>query len=156
MDLTELTLKELKAGRLDLVSSLLAEGKETGVAEGRDAGVKAERERILAIQAKASAFGDGFGELSDELVKNGATLEKAEGQFKDKKIELLQKEAPASPGPGDDPTKNDGADAGLSGKELWASQYEKDPKVREEFSSKENYIGFMRAETSGRVKLLKK
>ena len=156
MDLTALTLEMLKTEKPELVNSLIAEGKEAGVKEGKEAGVKVERQSILDIQAKAAVFGDGFGELSAEMVESGAAIAEAEGKFKDKKIELLQKAAPASPGPGEDPTKTSAADAGLSGKELWASQYDTDPKIREEFSSKDNYIGYMRASSKGRVKLLKK
>ena len=99
METKELTLETLKADRSDLVDEILAEGNA--------AGVKLERERVLDIQEKAKAF-EGMDELAAEMIKSGATIEEADSKFKDKKIADLEKHAPESQGPADDPEEGKG------------------------------------------------
>lgn len=146
MEIGELTLDMLKNERSDLADALLSEGREAATTK--------ERERILGILKEAKAF-TGMDELADELVKNGASVEAAVSQFKDKRLKELEANAPKSPGPGADP-EAEGSDANLSIEEKAAKEWEKDPKLREEFALKETYVAFKKAESEGKVKILKK
>ncbi|MBU4422147.1 hypothetical protein KKB41_04335, partial [Patescibacteria group bacterium] len=105
MELTDLTLEMLKTERSDLAEVLLKEGKESGAKESLDAGVKQERERALAILKEAKGF-EGMGDLANEAIEKGDSVEVAVGKFKDKRLAELEKNAPSNLGPNaDDPEK---------------------------------------------------
>jgi len=154
MELSELTVESLKTDRSDLVDAILKEGKEIGSKEGIEAGVKQERKRILAIQEKAKAF-EGVEDLASELIADGASVEDAISKFKDKRIEDLQKNAPKSTGPGDDPNSERDLSS-LSGEDKYKEEWRRDPKLAEEFTSESAYIAFRKAEERGAVRIMNK
>ena len=105
MELTDLTLEMLKTERSDLAEVLLKEGKESGAKANLDAGVKQERERALAILKEAKGF-EGMGDIANEAIEKGDSVEVALGKFKDKRLAELEKNAPSNLGPNaDDPEK---------------------------------------------------
>jgi len=105
MELTDLTLEMLKTERSDLAEVLLKEGKESGAKENLDAGVKQERERVLSILKEAKGF-EGMGDVANEAIEKGDSVEVAVGKFKDKRLAELEKNAPSNLGPNaDDPEK---------------------------------------------------
>ncbi|HAH21635.1 MAG: hypothetical protein A2Y00_05470 [Omnitrophica WOR_2 bacterium GWF2_43_52] len=108
MEITELTLEMLKAERSDLADALLKEGRESGAKESLAAGVKQERERVLAILKEAKGF-EGMEALANEAIEKGDSVEVALGKFKDKRLSELEKNAPSNLGP-------DGDDAGKGAK----------------------------------------
>lgn len=93
MELSDLTLEMLKAERPDLAESLAK--------ASLDAAVKKERERVLAILKEAKGF-EGMGDLAQEAIEKGDTVEAAVGKFKDKRLAELEKNAPSNLGPDDD------------------------------------------------------
>jgi hypothetical protein len=105
MELTDLTLEMLKTERSDLAEALLEEGRESGSKENLDAVVKKERERVLAILKEAKGF-EGMGDVANEAIEKGDSVEVAVGKFKDKRLAELEKNAPSNLGPdGDDSGK---------------------------------------------------
>ena len=105
MELTDLTLEMLKTERSDLAEVLLKEGKESGAKESLDAGVKQERERVLSILKEAKGF-EGMGDVANEAIEKGDSVEVTVGKFKDKRLAELEKNAPSNLGPNaDDPEK---------------------------------------------------
>ena len=90
MELSELTLETLKAERPDLAESLA----KTSL----DAGVKRERERVLAILKEAKGF-EGMGDIASEAIEKGDSVEAALGKFKDKRLAELEKNATSNLGP---------------------------------------------------------
>lgn len=148
MDLKDITLDMLKADRPDLVETLSAKAKEEGKIEGE----KLERKRVTDILDKAGEF-ESMEDLPLESIKAGDSLETADGKFKAKKIEQLEKSAPKTPGPsGDSEPPED--ESQLSVKEKAEKEWEKDSKLRDEFSAKETYVAFKEAEAKGRVKIV--
>ncbi len=98
MELSELTVEVLKTKRSDLSEALLKEGRESGAQANLDAGAKKERERIIAILKEAKGF-EGMGDLAQEAIEKGDSVETAVGKFKDKRLAELEKNAPSSLGP---------------------------------------------------------
>lgn len=145
MELKELTLETLKADRSDLVDAIQK--------EGNDAGVKLERKRVLDIQEAVKPF-EGMNELANEAIKSGATVEEAVSKFKDQRIVDLEKHAPKSQGPADDPEKDGGTE--LSLEDQCKKDWEKDSKIRDEFKTEGAYLAYKKAEARGAVKILKK
>ncbi len=145
MELKDLTVEVLKKERNDLVDALTKENLEEGA--------RLEKKRILGVLKEAKAF-TGMDDLANELVENGASIEEAVAQFKDARLKELEKSAPKTSGPGDDP--EEGSDANLSFEEKLEREWEKEASLREEFSSKEAFIAFRKAEERGAVKILKK
>lgn len=90
MELADLTLEMLKAERPDLAESLAK--------ASLDAGVKKERERVLAVIKEAKGF-EGMGDLASEAIEKGDSVEAALGKFKDKRLAELEKNAPSNLGP---------------------------------------------------------
>jgi hypothetical protein len=95
----------LKTDRSDLVEAILKEGRESGAKASLDAGVKQERTRVLAILKEAKGF-EGMGDVANEAIEKGDSVEVAVGKFKDKRLAELEKNAPSNLGPNaDDPEK---------------------------------------------------
>jgi signal peptide peptidase SppA len=162
MEIKDLSVKDIQENRPDLVEALV---KSTEEAAGNDVqtqlegAMKDERLRVKNILSKANEFSESCPAALEQLnaiamqaIEAGTTLEAAESKMKDAKIDLLSQNTQKTPGPNSD--EADKGLTGLKGEELWAAQYDKDPKVREAFLSKETYIGFKRAESKGRVKRL--
>jgi len=156
MDYKELSLDVLKKERADLVEVLHKEGFEAGK-EGvekvaKEAALKAERERVVGILKKASAY-ENMGELVSEVIEAGDSLETAETKFKAKKLDILGKGAPASPGPGSEEV--DESLAGLTGEALWKKEFEKSAELQAEFGEESTYIAFKKNEASGAAQIFK-
>ena len=141
-----------------------AEGLEKGKAEGVQAAVAAERERINSIFAlnspghedliKAAMF-DGTSTAGDVAMKIVAADNAARGN----KLDALRKDGAAvgqvQPGAANLPRSDIVAeDKNLPVEERCKSKWDKDPAVRAEFTSLETYTAFVKAEESGRVRLV--
>lgn len=170
-----MTKATLQAGNPELFQEILAEGAagvtleallaqqpETGEklrAEGREAGIKAERDRAVKILAKLGLKG-----ISLKLIEDGSGYEAAleamldhRDQVKAEALKALGSEAP--PAVGSDPAKvethvEDGEDSPIETRAK--AEWDKNPKLHKEFRLFENYLGFKRAEENGKVKILKK
>lgn len=93
MELSDLTLEMLKKDRSDLTEALLKEGRESGAQK--------ERERVLAVLKEAKGL-EGMGDLAQEAIEKGDSVEAALGKFKDKRLAELEKNAPSNLGPDGD------------------------------------------------------
>lgn len=118
MDLSKLTMDELKEARPDLVKALAAKTETSAPARSEDVqtavqqAVEAERERMEKILAK----GQEFGKLSMAIqaVKNGDDPDKARGDMAEALLKEKKEEAPQSPGPDAEP-KTEAAPAKQTG-----------------------------------------
>ena len=150
----DITLEKLKAENKDIVDALISEGKEAGLKEGKElslkqgkeSGVKEERERATQIFA---SMPQGMTDLAIQAVKEGKTSEQAKDMF----LAEMKKEAPPSPGPGDDAeTNKNNADKNLSIEERCKKEWEKNPKLEQEFASLETYTGYRKGIEKGYIK----
>lgn len=149
MDLSKLTLEELRAGRPELAAALHQDG------------VKEERDRCLSITSEALAMGQE--KLAPGLIagdaKSGVVLsrDKALLALKDAQIETLKKSAaPASPGRGaapaeDAPASGGGEDEGTE--ESWKREFDASKALRAEFVDFKSFAAFKRAESEGRARV---
>ncbi|MEI8350087.1 MAG: hypothetical protein WCI77_08025 [Candidatus Omnitrophota bacterium] len=136
MELKEITLEVFRTGRPDLLNEILSQ----------------ERSRVVSILEKSASYGDGMFDIAKEAISKGEGLEVTEEKFKAKKLELLQKAAPVTPGPGDPESGSEN----VSDVEKFAKEYESSKELQMEFSSKESYVSFKQAEKSGKVNIFKK
>lgn len=157
MELSELKLEELKAGRPDLLQEV--EEKARGEAE------KAERERVLAVLKDAGEFPDV--PKKDELVRaaidGGDARDAAMSRLKDARLAALEQASPATTGPNAEPETRASV-AGLEGEELFKAEWEKGTKeasvaeLRREFGDDPDafnaYCAYRRAEDKGLVEIL--
>ena len=125
----------------------VAAAKTAGFEEGKNAAMAAEKNRVSGI---LSAMPKGMHDVAIQAIKDGLSVEQA----KDAYLQKVNASAPASLGNGDDPQQAPKAEENTP--EAWGKQYDSDPKIRAEFSSKESYVGFKKAESAGRVKRLAK
>lgn len=154
MELTKLTLEELRAGRPDLVESLAAEhlaAQKKAEADALADAQQVERKRCSAILAEAEKF--GLAELGAKLIADGLSVDAALGALKDAKIEELTKSAPTSPGPNNPPAAQANESAGDS---AWQKAFEKDAALQREFGDVATYLAFKRAETGGYARIMSK
>lgn len=134
--------------------------KKQGYEEGMTAGAKAERERILAIEAMALA---GHEDMVAEAKKDGKTqpgdlamkMVAAQKQRGFSFLESRREDANANKGigPATDPqSMSPGVDASAPIEERAAAEWASDPKIRTEFGDKDTYLAFRKAEDEGRVR----
>ncbi|MCK6417928.1 MAG: S49 family peptidase [Alphaproteobacteria bacterium] len=134
--------------------------KKQGYEEGMAAGAKAERERILSIEAMALA---GHEDMVAEAKKDGKTqpgdlamkMVAAQKQRGFSFLESRREDANANKGigPATDPQPmSPGVDASAPIEERAAAEWASDPKIRTEFGDKETYLAFRKAEDEGRVR----
>ena len=159
MDFKSLTVELLKKERPDLVEALHKEMVEAAAEAKKTADEEAtnkERARVLAIMEKSKPYDkiEGIEIVIKEAIEKGHSVEITEGTFKTKKIEALEKSAPPLLGPNSGDENKDINNAGLTLKEQCEKTWKEDPKIRQEFSSKESYFGYMRAKKAGRVRIL--
>jgi len=158
MDLKSLTKDALQKENPELVNALIQEGKDSvdlkPIEEkaAKDATAK-EQTRITGILAKGKELGIK-DEVINEAITAGDTVEAAASKFKDIKLKELQGNAPKSPGPGLDGNTSAGEEPTLE--EKCEREWKENAALRQEFTSKEAYIRFRKAEEGGRVKLLRK
>ena len=148
MEIKDLTVALLKEQRKDLVDAIGAEF----VAPAAESTTKAERKRIQGITETVKPYIqlEGIDTLVKEVIEGGDSVEKAEGKMKDLKLKALEANAPKSPGPGGE---GEGAsEENLSPKEQCKKDWEKNPKLHEEFASLESYTGFKNAESKKRIR----
>jgi len=151
MELKDLTLEALKKEKPDFVEVLHTEGLEGGKEQVISDTLKLERARVASILEKSAVY-EKVEDIVKESISAGDSLEVTEGKFKARKLDLLEKNAPPSPGPGtEQPEKGS-----LSLEEQCKQEFAKDQKLREEFKTEEAYFHFKKAEASGKVKILKK
>lgn len=124
------------------------------------AGAKAERERILAVEAQSLP---GHEKLIATLKADGKTsgaeaavqilaAEKAAGTAR---AQALADDAPAPVKGTASATGEADGDAGLSAEEKAAKKWDADAALREEFGdNKAAYLAFVKAESSGKVRVL--
>lgn len=156
--LESLKLEELKMARPDLCVAL----KNEGIAEGTqaeatkqaaDAKAKADSEkaRVTAILAKAIEIKD-VDDAALACIKSGETVEAAENTMKAAKLDKLKNAGPAALGGGN--AGESVANANETLEERADREWKSEPKIKEEFSSKDVYLGWLKAEASGRVSIL--
>jgi len=170
MEVKDLTVEKLKAENKAVADALFAEGKAAGVAEGKAAGIaegktagieegkvigaKEARDLELArVSAVIAAAPAGMEALALAAVKEGKTVEQA----KDAYLQSMKAAAPASPGANPDPAAQS-ANSGqqLSIEEKCKQDWEKDPKLQQEWASLEAYTGYTRGVAKGRIRVVKK
>jgi signal peptide peptidase SppA len=151
-------LKELKEKHPELAKALIDEGFAAGSA--------AERERIQSVEAQVLP---GHEDLIKGLKFDGKTtgpqaavaVLAAEKAKKGKALENLRADAPA-PAPaaasetGDPDAGRQGADATAPLEERCKQAWDRDAKLRAEFTNYESFLAFERANAAGQVKVLGK
>lgn len=148
----------------EIAAHFIDKGKETGKAEGFQAGVKAERERVAAIHKSfAAVWGDAApaseNKVRDGLIDLGTSVADAETHFKTRKLTQITEAAPASAGGGNDTQTTASTKVDLSKlplEERCKAEWDSTPALREEFHSVGAYTAFQRADQAGHVKILKK
>lgn len=144
MDLTALTLAELRQARPDLVEELTREAAQAAANDAQST----ERQRCAAIVEQALRF--NLMGLAGQLITEGLTREAAVDRLKDAKIEALSRATPPSPGPSHEPADNPPPDS----PEAWEKAWNHDPKLRAEFGDSQTaYMAYMKANKAGRVKV---
>ena len=119
MDFKTLTIEELKEKRPDLFAAIPAQPAaptadktadiNTAVAES----LTAERKRMTAIVAKGNELGKQ--EMALESVTAGDTIDRARAKMAEAKLADISSEAPASPGPDNEPKTQLTAPVAVSG-----------------------------------------
>lgn len=138
--------------------------KKQGYEEGLQAGAKAERERIMALEEMALS---GHEEMVTEAKKDGKTqpgelaikIVAAQKQRGFDFLENRREDAKAHKdiGPSQDrQTASSGMDDGTPIEERAAAEWIKDANIRAEFGEKDTYIAYRKAEVEGRVRRLTK
>jgi hypothetical protein len=129
------------------------------------AAVKAERERILAIQAVAFP---GQEKLASDMIANGVSAGEAAMAFNadqkaklsavlknfeadEEKVNGLRSEYSTA----NKPAAND-AFGHLSGEQKWKAEYAADDNLRQEFEREADYVAFKKADARGALRILKK
>jgi len=168
MSISALTAAELKAQRPEIVAAIRAEFESELNAKAADAvkaAVTAERERAKEIFADALAVAGEdaadamkleFAQKACELMAAGANLEAAGVQLRNLKLSAVHSSTPGSPGPNLDP-KPQATGGDPDSPETWEKAWEKDEELRTEFGKdKDAYLAYMKADSAGRVKILKR
>lgn len=150
----------LEANHADIVTAIRSEGEARGRELGLAQGAETERDRIRAVEAQSLP---GHDALIASLKFDGKTTgpeaaaqvlaaEKAKSARQLKAIEddapSLVPAAPAPPGAGDT--------SHLPMEERCKANWDRDEKVRGEFSSYEAYLAFERANAEGKIRILGK
>lgn len=155
-------LKTLKEKHPEVAQALIDEGYAAGKAEGTVSGATAERERILAVESVALP---GHGELIAKLKADGKTtgpeaaaaIIAAERAKRGVILANLHQDAPA---PVPAAASAEGAqaapkvDAALPLEERCKQDWDRDAKLRAEFTTYESYLAYERANAGGLVKIL--
>lgn len=153
----------LNANHAELVAEIRGEGRAEGLEAGRTEGASAERARIQAVAKTAMP---GCEKLVAELMYDGQTTpEQAAARvlahykgINAGALERIQADAaalpkvPANPSPGGEGSEA-AAEAGLPIEERCKRAWDRDPKIRAEFSSFENYFAFEKANAAGKVRV---
>lgn len=151
-------LEQLRAAHPDLAAALVAEGHAAGVA----AGVIAERERILAVEAQLLP---GHEALIASLKADGKTtgaeaalqVLAAERSICAGRAAAIGGEAPRPVPHAAAPTdKPAGTDLSLPIEERAKATWDADEKIRAEFGQFDTYLAYAKADAAGTVKVLSK
>lgn len=159
--------EQLQKEHPDLFNALIAEGMEAGLKQGRTEGASAERERIQGVEAAALP---GHGDLIARLKFDGKTtpgeaalqVNAAERKKLGKRADDISADAadvsapaPSAAAAGHIPPPEDkDVDAGKPVEERCKAKWEKDATIRAEFPDLESYTGYVRAQESGRIRVL--
>lgn len=136
LKMIDLTLEQLKAQRGDLATALIAEGKE--------AGIKLERERVSAILKSRKEFSKyAIDSICEKMINDGADAKDVVIAFQKEGLVQLEKNTPVSlaagnPNPEEEIRKSD-----------FGADWENSKELQAEFPDVKNYISFRKAETSG-------
>lgn len=150
----------LNDNHAELVAEIRAEGFAEGQTAGRSEGAQAERTRIQAV---AAASMPGCGELVQQLMFDGVTTgeqaaAKVLAHYKGinagalDKLQADAKDLPAVPA-APSASGDREPDASLPLEERCQQNWDRDPKVRAEFTSFETYLAYTKAVAAGRVKV---
>ncbi|MDO9105222.1 MAG: S49 family peptidase [Methylovulum sp.] len=153
---TAMTKDELMQQHPDLVKAIADESHTAGVAVGR----QQERERIQGIEGLAMP---GHDALIAQLKFDGITTAEqaavkilhAEKQTREQMANDYRDDAPRplpapnAPLSGDDQPE---AKEKLTGEAKWAADYAASATLQEEYGSQDNYVAYMKAVESGRIK----
>lgn len=145
-------LETMKAEHPEIAAALIAEGQELGAT--------AERARILGIEAQALA---GHEALIDEMKADGETTpeqaavrilsaEKAKAEARASAIDA-DAPKPVDHASGDDDQEAEGE---KTIEEKCQETWDKDASIRQEFGAFKHYLGYEKAQASGRVRGKKK
>ena len=162
----DLTLEKVKAEHKLIADALIAEGRQAGITEGKQLGIvegkqaglaegetagakKAQDAEALRVKGITEAMPQGMEAVALNAIKEGKTLEDA----KDMYLKSLQKAAPASPGASADPDAG-AQSANLSPKEKAEAEFDKNPDLQREFTSRNAYVIFRIKEEEGHVHIL--
>lgn len=172
-----LTIESVKADHPDIAKALIDEGKQAGMAEGLESGKKegraagleegrkAERDRLAAIddiarpgfeKIVAEAKADGKSTAAD-VALTMAKAEKSRGADHLSTIKAETDNMPSiDPSASNAPAAKAEEDPSLTVEDRAKAAWNKDEKIRKEFSSLDAYTAFLRAEETGRIRLYKK
>lgn len=134
----------------------------TAIGDAKTEAAKAERERIQAVEWQSLP---GHEALIAELKFDGKTtgaeaalrILAAEKTKRERVLANLKRDAPPAVPDAAAPEAPAVADANLPVEERAKKVWDRDPEVRAEFSGKfGNFLAYMRAEASGRVKIFTK
>lgn len=146
-------LQTMQEKHPDLYAEVMASGKEEGEQDGFQAGMTAERARVVEIMEM-----DGPANLTLEAIKTGATAKEAAKQFwanrdqlKAQALDNLAAAAAPMVGQAVIETKEINPDLPLA--ERAKAEWDQDAKLRQEFPQFEAYLAFKKAENSGLVKI---
>ena len=153
----DITAAYLTANHADLVTAIKAEGFEAGLKDGTER----EQERIKAVR---EAGLPGHDALIEEMMFDGKTtggeaaakVIAAENAKMGSNLDRIKKDAPDGVGASDETEQGTGVDPNLPVEERCKAEWEKDPKLRAEFSSLEAFTAYERAKGEGRAKILNK
>lgn len=137
--------------------AIKAKGYEAGLADGGER----ERDRIKEVR---DAGLPGHEALVEKLMFDGKTtggeaatqVIAAEKGKLGSNLDRLKKDAPKGVDPSDESEHGTGVDPNMPVEERCKAEWEKDPKIRAEFTSREAYIAFKRAEENGQARVFKK
>jgi hypothetical protein len=131
-------------------------------ADGTAAGAKAERDRVLAIQAAAFP---GQEQLAGELIADGKTTAgeaalrfnaEQKGKLKTSAAAIVNNDkvvAEVRPAPSAIGAGEGGPGAGLEGEQKHKAEWAADKKLAEEFRSEAAYCAYRKMEDAGQVKI---
>ncbi len=125
----------------------LGEVRKAAILEGGQAAATDERKRCGDILSEAIKH--GLADQAPALLEAGLSSVDAISKLKDIRLEKLEKAAASSPGPNAD-------DAASLSALPPAERWEKDAKLREGWSCKENFLAYTKADGEGKIRTLKR
>ena len=155
----------ITANHPDIASAFRKEGQDAVLAEGRAAGIIAERERIQAVEAQSLP---GHEKLIAQLKFDGKTsgpeaavqilaAEKAAGtaQLRDLRADAGTGAAASASQTGDHGSEDAALDAAKTPEERLKAKWDKDAKLRADFGDDfKAFAAFDKAHASGKVRIL--